>query len=315
MTSLLTSLSHPLSPDVPRGGVRVRLVRRRLLRARRARALSRRRSRFPPSSGVQRRHAPSATLHSPFPSPDLPLPGGAASESSITDVQSSSWPVRVMASSTAAGSTTRSTAAAPAARCRAYGNGWQYNYRLLFDRLPHLIANHLHQQLLLRHRVNRFVEARRRPRPRRRRRAPPPPPRAAAIRRRAPAPPTPPRAPPPTPTPPPAAPASHTPRALERHTGGSDGGLHVGACGHGAAVDADDDVPRDGGGKLRGVRARAEGGGHPSGARRGRRPSRAAATRGPAASIGGAPTREGPPPPGSVSTPPRAPLPAACRCT
>ena len=127
-----------------------------------------------------RRHAaPSATLHSPFPSPDLPLPGGAASESSITDVQSSSWPVRVMVFIDGSWLYYSFHGRRPGCPVhRAYGNGWQYNYRLLFDRLPHLIANHLHQQLLLRHRVNRFVEARRRPRPRRR--APPPPPRAAA---------------------------------------------------------------------------------------------------------------------------------------
>ena len=139
-----------------------------------------------------RRHAaPSATLHSPFPSPDLPLPGGAASESSITDVQSSSWPVRVMVFIDGSWLYYSFHGRRPGCPVhRAYGNGWQYNYRLLFDRLPHLIANHLHQQLLLRHRVNRFVEARRRPRPRRRRRArrraPPP----SAIRRR--------RAPPPS---------------------------------------------------------------------------------------------------------------------
>ena len=135
-----------------------------------------------------RRHAaPSATLHSPFPSPDLPLPGGAASESSITDVQSSSWPVRVMVFIDGSWLYYSFHGRRPGCPVhRAYGNGWQYNYRLLFDRLPHLIANHLHQQLLLRHRVNRFVEARRRPR--RRRRAPPPPPRAAAARPPLPAP-------------------------------------------------------------------------------------------------------------------------------
>ena len=62
------------------------------------------------------------------------------------------------------------------------------------------------------------------------------------------------------------------------------------------------------------VRARAVGGGHPS-ARRGRPPSEGGGHPRPGGQHQRRPDAEGPPPPGSVSTPPRAPLPAACRCT
>jgi hypothetical protein len=262
-----------------------------------------------------RRHAaPSATLHSPFPSPDLPLPGGAASESSITDVQSSSWPVRVMVFIDGSWLYYSFHGRRPGCPVhRAYGNGWQYNYRLLFDRLPHLIANHLHQQLLLRHRVNRFVEARRRPRPRRRRRAPPPPPRAAAIRRRARRRPRHrarhrPRPRRRRPRPPP------TRRALSSDTQVARTVVFTSARADTARQSTRMTMFREMEEANFEVRARAEGGGHPS-ARRGRPPSEGGGHPRPGGQHQRRPDAEGPPPPGSVSTPPRAPLPAACRCT
>ena len=79
---------------------------------------------------------PLCTLHSPFPSPELPQADGGA-----PGYQSSSWPVRTMVFID--GSWLYYSFHGRRPNCpvtRAYGAGWEYGYALDYDRLTQLIA-------------------------------------------------------------------------------------------------------------------------------------------------------------------------------
>ena len=99
-----------------------------------------------------RHAAPHATLPSAFPSPELP------SRSPI-EYQTSAFPVRVMVFID--GSWLYYSLHGGRRECpveAAYGAGWQYTHSVAFERLPYLISQQIHKQLLEQHHVQRLVE-------------------------------------------------------------------------------------------------------------------------------------------------------------
>ena len=101
-----------------------------------------------------RTRQPACTISSPFPSPDLPDVGNEAGE-----YQTSSWPLRTMVFID--GSWLYYSFHGRRSNCpvtRAYGEGWEYEYSIDYDRLPQLISQQLHRELLDRFASRRFVE-------------------------------------------------------------------------------------------------------------------------------------------------------------
>ena len=93
---------------------------------------------------------PVATRPSPFPAPEGLGMGGA---------MTTPYPVRVMVFID--GTWLYYSIHGRRSGCpvtRKYGVGWELSHSVAFDRLPYLISNHLHAQLLQRHHANRFVE-------------------------------------------------------------------------------------------------------------------------------------------------------------
>jgi len=106
---------------------------------------------------------PVAVISSPFPSPGLPSPHqqlqSATGHPLSEAYQSSPWPYRVMIFID--GSWLYYSIYGRRPECpltRQYGEGWTVSHTVAFDRLPHLISQHLHKQLLKQHGSQRFVE-------------------------------------------------------------------------------------------------------------------------------------------------------------
>lgn len=94
-----------------------------------------------------------ATLPSPFPPPGLP-----SAESGL-EYQASAFPLRVMVF--VDGSWLYYSFHGRRPNCpvqQRYGDGWAFSNSVAFDRLPYLISQHIHQQLLRRYGTRRFVE-------------------------------------------------------------------------------------------------------------------------------------------------------------
>ena len=112
----------------------------------------------------RRASGPECIFRSPFPPPDLPEehvrqleePG---SLDSVFEYQSSSWPLRTMIFID--GSWLYYSLHGRRPNCpvtRKYGEGWEYSHSIDFDRLPQLIAQRLHKEMLERFKTQRFVE-------------------------------------------------------------------------------------------------------------------------------------------------------------
>ena len=100
---------------------------------------------------------PRCTLHSPFPPPDLP--GAQVGVEGTELLQSSAWPVKVMVFIDGSWLYYSFHGRRPNCPVTArYGDGWEFSHRLLYDRLPQLISQHLHKEMLQRHQTQRFVE-------------------------------------------------------------------------------------------------------------------------------------------------------------
>ena len=102
--------------------------------------------------------APTATFHSPFPSPDLPEPVQGAGVVP-TNFQSSAWPVRTMLFIDGTWLYYSFHGRRPGCPViKRFGPDWQYSHRVAFERLPAIIAQSLHTQLLDNSQSQRFVE-------------------------------------------------------------------------------------------------------------------------------------------------------------
>ena len=104
-----------------------------------------------------RASVPCCTIHSPFPSPDMPA-SGALSELGM-EYQTSAFPVKVMVFID--GSWLYYSFHGRRPNCpvtNTYGKGWEYGHSIDFDRLPQLISKFVHEELLRRHHTQRFVE-------------------------------------------------------------------------------------------------------------------------------------------------------------
>lgn len=100
---------------------------------------------------------PILTLHSPFPPPDLP--GSQAGLEGDQLPQSSAWPLRVMVFIDGSWLYYSFHGRRPNCPVTArYGDGWEFSHRVVYDRLPQLISQHLHREMLRRHQTQRFVE-------------------------------------------------------------------------------------------------------------------------------------------------------------
>ncbi len=99
-----------------------------------------------------RHAAPHATLPPAFPSPELP-------SRAPSEYQTSAFPVRVMVFID--GSWLYYSLHGGRRECpveAAYGTGWQYTHSVAFERLPYLISQQIHKQLLEQQHVQRLVE-------------------------------------------------------------------------------------------------------------------------------------------------------------
>jgi uncharacterized LabA/DUF88 family protein len=95
---------------------------------------------------------PLCTLHSPFPSPDSGVNFGGS-------FQASSHPIRTMVFID--GTWLYYSFHGRRPNCpvtKTYGDGWEYAHSIDYDRLPQLISQHLHQEILQRFHAQRFVE-------------------------------------------------------------------------------------------------------------------------------------------------------------
>lgn len=107
---------------------------------------------------------PRATLPSPFPPPDMGGVGmgglsGSSSGYGGLEFQTTAWPLRVMVFID--GSWLYYSLHGRRPNCpitQRYGEKWFYSNSVAYERLPYLISQHLHEQLLRSHGVSRFVE-------------------------------------------------------------------------------------------------------------------------------------------------------------
>eukprot|EP00967_Tisochrysis_lutea_P052278 scaffold64754_cov33-Tisochrysis_lutea.AAC.7 len=107
----------------------------------------------------QRSAPPCATLPSPFPPPDVGGLTRGGMQFGEMEYQTSAWPLRVMVFID--GSWLYYSFHGRRPNCpvsQRYGERWAYSNTVAFERLPYLISQHLHEQLLRSHGVSRFVE-------------------------------------------------------------------------------------------------------------------------------------------------------------
>jgi len=110
--------------------------------------------------------SPRLAAPSPFPPPDMggASMGGVGGGTGVGGLgyQTTAWPLRVMVFID--GSWLYYSFHGRRPNCpvtQRYGEGWAFKNTVAFERLPYLISQHIHEQLLRRHGVSRFVEVRR----------------------------------------------------------------------------------------------------------------------------------------------------------